>query len=55
MKHSFVNVFVCLMFLMFSCGRTAEGETTLSPCSQIQSIDVRGPPGIPGKPGKTKK
>ena len=42
------------MFLMLSCGRTAKGETTSSPCSPIQSIGVRGTTGIPGKPGKTK-
>ena len=55
MKRLFVKVFVCLIILKLSCGRTAKGETTSSPCSPIQSNNFRGPPGIPGKPGETKK
>ena len=55
MKHPFVNVVVCLIFFIFSCGRTAKGETTSSTCSPIELINVKGPTGIPGKPGETKK
>ena len=55
MKHSFVNAFVCLIFLVFNCGRTAKGETTSSACSPIELINVKGPTGNPGKPGETKK
>ena len=52
MKHSFVSVFICMITLMHCLEAGVEKIASSAHCPERPPIHSRGPPGIPGRPGK---